>query len=95
VVRLAIMAQNVLSVHMKDVGLASVGRLSYMLTDDLIKQAKASARLVAAKPMVPWAPEQREFLMCQPLYQAIQRGRLGTDEKTLKRWAQLVDCFQR
>jgi hypothetical protein len=60
-----------------------------MLTEDLIRAAKAAGKLIAAKPTVPWAGEPRVFLMCLPLYQAIEAGKRSADEKVLRRWAQL------
>ena len=60
-----------------------------MLTERLIEAAIAGGKLIPAKPTVPWAGQRRAFLMCRPLHQAIEAARLSTDEKTIKRWAQL------
>jgi hypothetical protein len=45
--------------------------------------------LTPAKPTVLWAEQRRAFLMCRPLTQAIAAARQSTDERTIKRWAQL------
>lgn len=66
-----------------------VGQLTYMLIDDIIKDAIKDGRLFAAKPVVPWAPEARGFLMCPPLHQSIEVGKASDDENERKRWATL------
>lgn len=63
--------------------------LTYMLTRDAIKAAIKDGRLIAAKPIVPWAGEPRAFLMCRPLYGVIVAGRASSSEAAVKRWARL------
>lgn len=60
-----------------------------MLTSDAINTAKENGKLHAAKPIADWAGEPRAFLMCQPLYDAIQAGRTNLDDKERKVWAAL------
>ena len=60
-----------------------------MLIQDAIKEAKLAGKLIAAKPIVPWAGEPRVFLMCKPLYAAIHNGSTSEDKKERQRWAQL------
>jgi hypothetical protein len=60
-----------------------------MLTKECIEAAVAAGALTPARPTVPWAGQRRLFLMCRPLRQAIVAARQSTDERTIKRWAQL------
>ena len=60
-----------------------------MLIDTAIKAAVESGALRPAKPIAPWAPEPRVFLMCRPLYEAIEEGRHDHAETARNRWAQL------
>ena len=60
-----------------------------MLIRDAINRAKATSKLVAARPISHWAGEPRVFLMCRPLYEEICDGRSSTDEKERQRWARL------
>jgi hypothetical protein len=60
-----------------------------MLIDSLIKAAIAATELRPARATANWMAEPRAFLMCKPLYQAIDAGRAAPDEKVRKRWAQL------
>jgi hypothetical protein len=60
-----------------------------MLTPDLIEAAKAAGKLIPARPTAPWAGERRAFLMCKPLWVAIEIGRRSREERAIKRWAQL------
>lgn len=63
--------------------------LSYMLIGNAIKAAEAGNRLIRAKPVTPWAGEPRVFLMCKPLSDAINDGRMEENESVMRRWAQL------
>ena len=60
-----------------------------MLSDEAIEKAKASGALVPASRVVPWGVDRRTFLMCRPLFDAIEGGRSRTDALTIRRWAQL------
>jgi hypothetical protein len=60
-----------------------------MLIEAAIEAAKASGKLIPAKPTVDWAAEPRAFLMCLPLYRSIDERRRSNGEKVRKRWAQL------
>lgn len=60
-----------------------------MLIDGAIKAAKIAGKLIPAKPVISWAGEPRAFLMCKPLYDAIDAGRQATDAVERRRWAQL------
>jgi hypothetical protein len=60
-----------------------------MLIDDAIEAAKAAGLLRPAAPIEPWEPRPRAFLMCEPLWLAIEAGRMDSDEAVRKRWAQV------
>jgi hypothetical protein len=60
-----------------------------MLIDAALNAAMSNGTLRAAKPTAVWAPEPRAFLMCKPLYDAIDGGKLSADDKDRGRWAQL------
>lgn len=42
-----------------------------------------------ARWVAPGAERSRTFLVCRPLWEALERARLCSDEKTFRRWAQL------
>lgn len=60
-----------------------------MLIEDAIEAAKAAGRLHPATPVEPWASQPRAFLMCNPLREEIEKGRIDLDEKVRARWATL------
>lgn len=72
-------------------GLATGGasELIYMLISDALEAAKAAGLLHPARPVEPWAPVPRAFLMCNPLRESMELGRADPDESIRKRWAEL------
>lgn len=60
-----------------------------MLIDDAIEAAKAAGLLRPAAPIESWEPRPRVFLMCEPLWLAIEAGGVDLDEAVRKRWAQV------
>ena len=87
--RIGISRWRPFSLTIPNLGLAAALRFSYMLIDDVIEAAKAVGALVPASPVVPWVGRPRTFLLCRPLWQSLECARRSTDEKTIKRWAQL------
>lgn len=70
-------------------GLAVGGQLIYMLIDTEVRQAYKDGKLFPARPIADWAGEPRAFFMCRPLYDDVQAGKAGSDEKERQRWARL------
>ncbi len=64
-------------------------KLSYMLIDAAIKEAKRKRLLMPVRSVAGWAGEKRAFLMCKPLHEAIQTGKALPGEKDRQRWAAL------
>lgn len=60
-----------------------------MLTDDPIASAIAVGKLIPARPITPWVGEPRAFIMCKPLYDAINEGKTSKENTVRARWAQL------
>lgn len=60
-----------------------------MLIDDAIEAAKAAGLLRPATPIESWESRPRAFLMCRPLWEAIEGGKVDLDEAVRGRWAQV------
>lgn len=60
-----------------------------MLIRDVIESAVADGRLVAIRPVVPWAGTPRGFLVCAPLRDQMHSGKSDPDPKMRGRWATL------
>jgi hypothetical protein len=60
-----------------------------MLIDGVIEAAKAAGKLIAVRPVAVWVGEPRAFLMCEPLYRALNCGKVSPDESVRNRWATL------
>src|SRR5262249_20675735 len=65
------------------------GQFNYMLIDDAVEAALNAGHLVKARPSAAWAAERRGFLMCVPLYTAIEIGKAETNQRLRNRWATL------
>jgi hypothetical protein len=60
-----------------------------MLIDEAIDEGKRAQRLFPVRPLAPWSPSPRVFLMCVPLRDAIAAGRESGDAQVRQRWAAL------
>jgi hypothetical protein len=60
-----------------------------MLIDTVIDAAKAAGTLIPLRPVAPWTGKPRTFLACRPLRESLEHARHSSDERTIRRWAQL------
>lgn len=60
-----------------------------MLIQAALSNALQRGLLREAQPSVGWAGTPRTFLMCEPLWSAVEEGRLSNDIASIKRWASL------
>lgn len=60
-----------------------------MLIDEAIEAARVAGALVPVRPLMPWAGRPRTFLACRPLWGSLESARRSSDERTIRRWAQL------
>ena len=60
-----------------------------MLILEAITAAIGKGLLREAQPQAPWAGTPRTFLMCEPLWSEVERGRKSQDIASIKRWGSL------
>jgi hypothetical protein len=60
-----------------------------MLTSPEIEEAKRRGLLFPVRPADAWTGKPRALLMCAPLKDDLDAGRVDADEKVRRRWAQV------